>query len=122
MLTDQQLLNPTEATLDSESQEYRLELVRTLAHCFQINARSNPQLASMITSLTIEKFKSQMVLLTVRQLEDRIAAIQVQNPGLLLEAMQAAGHNVRKDKDGNVEIGQPDQGVGRYVTAEEFEA
>jgi hypothetical protein len=122
VLTDEQLLNPAEAELDSESREYRLEMIRTLAHCFQINANANTQLRAMITTRTRDLFAAEMARLTIPQLEDRIAAVQVQNPGLLLEAMKAAGHNIKRDALGNIEIGEPTNLAGRYVTAEEFEA
>lgn len=51
----------------------------------------------------------------------RVAALQQQNPGLLVEAMKMSGYDVGFDKDGNVSIKPKENLLGKPLTLEEFE-
>lgn len=121
ILPDQAIENPELATLDGDGAAYRVELVRTLAHCFKINLMNNPDVARSVDAGTVARFTHQMQTLPVADLEKRLEALRIENPGLVMEAMQAAGHNVTTDDEGNVRIGDPNVSLaGSYVDVEEF--
>lgn len=106
---------PDVATLGTDANAYRLELVRTLSHCFKLNLEKNPELKSQVNAITLERFTREMQTASLRQLEDKLEALRVQNPGLVAEAMQRAGHKISQDKDGNVVIGDGTPQFGSYV-------
>ena len=109
------------STLELKGGFYRTELARTLSHAFKLCA-AHPELGPKITKETAHKFAQRVIGMTIEQMEDHLYALQNQNPELLLQAMQAAGHDFKRDSEGNVTLNQPSDLralFGRPVTVSE---
>jgi hypothetical protein len=127
IITEDQLANPELGQLITP-QRYELDEARKIAFYATIVALElQPDIARKVDSQVKEKLKARILTASLDELQRRIEAVSVQNPGLLVEAMRRAGYSIQVDGAGNVGIDVSGDsamtaGMGRHITVEEFEA
>jgi hypothetical protein len=124
-MDEEKLANPEAGTLLSvpryELDEARGLMLQVTLVCIE----KNPQVARRITEREREQLKQAIFKTPLADLQRRLEAISVQNPGALAEALKRRGYSIRPDGNGGIAIdptgGSGVGAAGRLITEDEYE-
>ena len=121
---EEQLANPEVSSLITPDSLYRREMILVLQKIMMDQLERLPSSArARISDTQIKSVLRELRNTPTKGLENRVAAIQGQNPGALAEAMKALGYGIRKDVAGNVAIDiDGSSAMGAHISPEQFEA
>lgn len=103
----------------------RYETMKLVGAVVFLGLKDQPAIAAAMTDGDKDKLRRSIKQATTSELQRRLEAISIQNPGLLARAMRKCGYKI-VERDGNMHIEAldgftPSQGlVGSYVDYDEF--
>ncbi|MDX5370673.1 MAG: hypothetical protein LPL29_14985 [Alphaproteobacteria bacterium] len=121
---DEKRVNPDAGLLISPRRYELEEAQRIIINCAIIALQTNRDVHKSLSRADRDKIVASIKKAPLEELHRRLAALSVQNPGILAQALKESGYGIRVDPDGNVAIDPNTDGVagaGRYITEAEFE-
>ena len=122
--SEEELANPEVGQLLTP-RKFELDEARKICLYIVVKAfEAQPGIAQQVDLQIREKLRKRIFETSYEELCRRIEAVSIQNPGMLVDALKAAGYGVEFDGMGNVGIcpeGDPTGGLGSYITEQQFE-